>query len=174
MLWTLLHYHPGIASVASSFTTEPDRPARPVPANFKFQLLNLVEELPFTSGSFDVVHTRFVLAHARLIYARICYPLILCQLPNPVAALKRQVELVKPGGWFLIEDFDHMLYGDEMSDASKAFYKAVNEHVRSYGAEPNIGPLLEGMIRDIGIFGEIHVRRIRCPFSPGIDAGNLQ
>lgn len=106
-----------------------------------------------------------------MLFTRIRYYLTLYKLPNAVAALKQQVTLVKPGGWFLIEDFDHMLYGDEMNEATKAFYKAVNDHVRSLGAEPNIGPLLEGMIRDTGLFGEIHVRRIRCPFSPGIDAG---
>lgn len=64
--------------------------------------------------------------------------------------MKRAVELVKPGEWLIVEDADYMLHGDEMNEASKRVMKAVHDYLHLYGAEPVIGPLLEGIIKDTG------------------------
>jgi SAM-dependent methyltransferase len=47
------------------------------------------------TGSYDLVHCRFVLMH----------------LPEPLRALRRMVAAVQPGGWLLVEDVDVGSFG---------------------------------------------------------------
>src|SRR5581483_5052797 len=51
------------------------------------------DDLPPTT--FDLVHARLLLSH----------------LADPEAALSKLVSATKPGGWLLVEDFDHLTCG---------------------------------------------------------------
>jgi ubiquinone/menaquinone biosynthesis C-methylase UbiE len=50
---------------------------------------------PLPTNQFDLVHARLVLSH----------------LPERDAVLAKLVQAVKPGGWILVEDFDHITVG---------------------------------------------------------------
>lgn len=56
-------------------------------------------------GAFDLVHARLLLEH----------------LPDSDAALRRMFDALKPGGWLLLEEFDHLTFlPDPASDPADA------------------------------------------------------
>ena len=42
-------------------------PPRPLPSNMRFLQLDAMETLPFETGSFDIIHVRFVFVHVRFL-----------------------------------------------------------------------------------------------------------
>src|SRR5690606_36441685 len=52
--------------------------------------------------AYDVIHTRLLLSH----------------LPAHDAALQRMVAALKPGGWLLVEEFDHVSFEPDPGSAS--------------------------------------------------------
>jgi SAM-dependent methyltransferase len=86
------------------------------------------ERLP--RGAFDVVHARLLLSH----------------LPDPDAALAKLAAGVKPGGWLLVEDFDHLTCGQvdpveapERARVYQALWSADLRFVSEQGVQLDLG-----------------------------------
>lgn len=96
-------------------------------------------------GSFDLAHTRNVLAH----------------LPDRRRALDRMITAVRPGGWILVEDTDmgqDMIsalsrYVDPAEHASlvQQIYRALQAAFTALGADASIGPHLAGWLAEAGL-----------------------
>ncbi|KAH9080341.1 S-adenosyl-L-methionine-dependent methyltransferase [Lactarius deliciosus] len=115
---------------------------RPVPSNFQFQQLDvLTDPLPWAAGSLDVVHVRFLLIH----------------LPEPRRVLERIAELVKPGGWLLIEEVS--VSGEIQGDALavRTGFELVCKLWESNGQVPAVGSNLRSWLRQTGTFSEVNV-----------------
>ena len=94
-----------------------------------------VEELAIDS-EYDLVYSRFLLTH----------------LHDPAAALRRMARAAKPGGVIIVEDIEHS--GAFSHPASAAIAREIyvyNEVVRRRGADPDIGPRLPGLFREVGL-----------------------
>jgi len=86
-------------------------------------------------GSFDVVHTRFVLEH----------------VSNPVAVVQSMVRAAKPGGRIVLEDDDHALM--RLWPELPGFQSLWDAYMNSYeaiGNDPNIGRKLVELLHKGG------------------------
>ncbi|KAF8506469.1 S-adenosyl-L-methionine-dependent methyltransferase [Gautieria morchelliformis] len=122
-------------------------PPRPLPENIKFQNVNVTQSLPFEPESFDIVHARFLLVH----------------LPNFREVLGRFIELVRPGGWLLIDDIEHNLSGD-FGPGIKKFYEVYHGYMKPRKVDPMAGPLIEPILKESGKFSEVHMRKAVASF----------
>lgn len=87
-------------------------------------------------SAYDLVYSRFLLSHLR----------------DPAAALKRLVRAAKPRGAIVVEDIDHSgVFGYPPSPAIHRYVQLYNEVVRRRGADPEIGPRLPGLFREVGL-----------------------
>lgn len=85
---------------------------------------------------FDLIYVRFLLTH----------------LPQPGLALSRLVQRLRPGGRIVLADIDFA--GHLCVPTHSAFWRYHDLHIRSMlrrGGNPNIGPLLPGMLLERGI-----------------------
>jgi len=140
------------AEVIAADMTPP--PQRLFPSNVRLVHVDLTKDFfeTLTPNSYDVVHMRIVLQH----------------VANAVEVLPRVVKLVKPGGWFVVEDLDLMLCSDDsvMGDDTKRFLDILISHMQSKGSDPQIGQKIEGLLKKTGLFSEIIVTKVHSPFSP--------
>ncbi|THH21274.1 hypothetical protein EW146_g255 [Bondarzewia mesenterica] len=114
-----------------------------LPPNLEFQFVDLTKPLPFEKASFDV-------------------------LPGSEDILRRVFDLVKPGGWLLIEDPDDGDAKDGEGCPSPAVHVLLTSWLnilRSRGAQPTIARDLESIIRSSGLFDEVNVRKVVIPLS---------
>ncbi|KAM5543800.1 hypothetical protein V8D89_002417, partial [Ganoderma adspersum] len=128
-------------------------PPRPLPSNVEFHKLNITTEaFPFEDETFDIVHARLVLMH----------------VPGAIDILRRAIQLLKPGGWILVEDPDdsNMVDGGKpLGPGMSAFVGGWSELLRSRGAEPNFGRYLENELRSVSSLVEVHVKKVTIPIS---------
>jgi SAM-dependent methyltransferase len=86
-------------------------------------------------SAFDVVYARFLLTH----------------LQDPLGALAKMLEALKPGGTLVVEDIDFS--GSFCHPHSAAYCRYVElytQAVQRGGADPNIGPRLPAMLMNVG------------------------
>ncbi|HEV7662159.1 MAG TPA: methyltransferase domain-containing protein, partial [Chloroflexota bacterium] len=95
---------------------------------------------------------QFDLAHARL---------LLCHLPSRDLALSRMIAALKPGGWLVVEDFDHITCGvvdpsedPERASVYQAMWAADIKYMDAHGVSLDLGRRLYQMCRDQGL---VHV-----------------
>ena len=96
-------------------------------------------------GTFDLVHTRFLLEHVR----------------DPLAVARRMVEAARPGGRIVLEDDDHDLL--RLWPEPEGLAALWTEYMRSYeriGRDPIVGRRLVALLREAGA----HLRRNRLLF----------
>jgi len=124
-------------------------PPRPLPSNLKSCQLNLLEPLPFERESFDVIHARFVMTH----------------IPHVNEFLKNIIEVLKPGGWLLLDEAD-MTSGLEGSSAITECISTMNKHMVSNAQSPRVGLDLEPLLRGAHAFNEVNVHKVVVPFNP--------
>jgi SAM-dependent methyltransferase len=98
------------------------------------------DDLP--EGEFDLVHARLLLEH----------------LPGDALALSKLVAALKPGGWLLVEDFDHLTCGvvdpsgnPERSRVYQAAWAAALKAMDAHGIRLDFGRRLFQMFRDQGL-----------------------
>lgn len=102
---------------------------------------------PLPEGEFDLAHARLVLTH----------------VPDRRAVLRRLRAALRPGGWFLAEDFDAehtpLLIAPDAAarDAWEAFVRAKLGVLRAAGADPTCGRHLAEDLRAAG-FTDVGVR----------------
>jgi SAM-dependent methyltransferase len=105
--------------------------------NLTYRQLDLFDLV--LDGPVDVVYTRFVLTH----------------LQDPVTALRRLAELLRPGGTIVVEDADASAnFCHPPERAFDLYSRLYRETMRARGTDPDIGPKLPQMLRDAG-FGKV-------------------
>jgi SAM-dependent methyltransferase len=114
-------------------------------------------------GSFDLAHTRNVLAH----------------LPDRRRALERMIAAVRPGGWILVEDTDvgqamlsalsRYVHPAEYAALLQRIYRALQAVFTTVGADASIGPQLAGWPHDAGLEHVGARQRRAASRSPGRD-----
>ncbi|KAF7360649.1 S-adenosyl-L-methionine-dependent methyltransferase [Mycena venus] len=119
----------------------------PLPKNIKFQIVDATQSFPFEQNSFDVVHSRFVLMH----------------VPNARDAMERAARLVKPGGWVVFEDVNLRRLIETSGTAVSRVMNLWAGIAEARGADAHIGKKMESIVRDTGLFSEIHARKIVMP-----------
>ena len=86
-------------------------------------------------GTFDVVHTRFLLEH----------------LPNPEKAIEQMIRATRPGGRIILEDDDHFTF--RATPEPPGMSSLWNAYCRSYdriGNDPYIGRRLVSLLHEAG------------------------
>ena len=106
---------------------------------------------PLEAGTFDLVHCRA----------------LLCHLEEPMAALHRMAEALRPGGWLLVEDADYVTFAAACPDhpASPGWEGAWLRIVHTLAAgdrvDPHLGRRLPGMLHDLGLEQRGHEGLVR-------------
>jgi SAM-dependent methyltransferase len=94
---------------------------------------------PLPEASFDLAHTRLVLAH----------------LPGRDAALDLMIRALKPGGWLLIEEFDSLSMQPNADinpvEEMLPLYRTMLEMMTARGVDLRLGRLLPGRLRKLGL-----------------------
>lgn len=95
-----------------------------------------IQHLPLESHSFDLVHTRYVLIH----------------IPDVHAALSRLLDLVKPGGWIVLEEPDfaaaRAIAGEDfayrsVNNVNQAIWQMFTARGMDYGLGAKLPALLQ-------------------------------
>jgi SAM-dependent methyltransferase len=87
-------------------------------------------------GEFDVVYSRFLLAHLR----------------DPAAAMRRLVAAARPGGLVVMEDIDFSgAFCHPENRAYRRFFELFPAAVRAHGGNPTFGPELPGVMAAAGV-----------------------
>ena len=96
-------------------------------------------ELPLSQrewGSFDVVHTRFLLEH----------------VPDPAAVVNAMARAVRPGGRVVLTDDDHAIKRVWPEPAGfEALWRAYMQSYTALGNDPDIGKKLVGLLHSAGL-----------------------
>ena len=118
-------------------------------ANVRFRALDL-DHLD-DRAAYDLVYARLLLTHLR----------------NPVNALQRMVNAAKPGGVVVVEDMDHSgIFCYPTCPALKQYVSLYNQIVRLKGADPEIGPKLLALFRQVGL-QDLHLSHVQPAFMEG-------
>ncbi|KAF8587804.1 S-adenosyl-L-methionine-dependent methyltransferase [Ramaria rubella] len=126
----------------------PLRPT-PLPSNLKFLAHDLTKPFALEPEMFEIVHARMVFIY----------------LPNWEDVLRRTMQLVKPGGWLLLEDLETTITGSGLDPDRTAFLEALNGHWRREGLDPFVAVKLETQLKASNLFAEVHVHKATVPFS---------
>jgi len=103
------------------------------------------------AGTFDLVHCRA----------------LLCHLEDPMAALRRMADAVRPGGWLLVEAADYVTFAaacPEHSAApawSAAALRLARSLVTSGVLDPMLGRRLPGLLAGLGLVDRGHEGIVR-------------
>jgi len=102
-------------------------------------------------AEYDLVYSRFLFTHLR----------------DPASALRRLLRATKSGGVVIVEDIDHSgIFSHPACPALERYVSLYNKVVRSRGADPEIGPKLPALFRQVGV-REVHVSHIQPAFIDG-------
>ncbi|KAF8515542.1 S-adenosyl-L-methionine-dependent methyltransferase [Gautieria morchelliformis] len=134
-------------------------PSRPLPPNLRFQILDLTKPFPFESQSFDIVHASFVFHH----------------LPTYEEVLNRAMQLLKPGGWLLLDDGETGCRDEPGHEVAR---KIIQEFMERKKINPRVtASAVQGIIESSGLFSEVNVRNVIFPISrdqdPHLETGLL-
>ncbi|KAF8484278.1 S-adenosyl-L-methionine-dependent methyltransferase, partial [Gautieria morchelliformis] len=117
-------------------------PSRPLPPNLRFQILDLTKPCPFGSQLFDIVHARSVFLH----------------LPNFEEVLNSVMQLVKPGGWLLLDDGETVCRDEPGNEVAR---KMLQEFKERRKINPRVtASAVQGIIESSGLFSEFNVRKV--------------
>ncbi|KAI0666379.1 hypothetical protein C8Q78DRAFT_1108405 [Trametes maxima] len=134
-------------------------PPRPLPDNIEYQRVDITKPFPFEKESFDVVHARLVLIH----------------VPGAEDVLRRAIDLIKPGGWLLVDEPDDYAQADGspggLGPGTSAVLNGWKKVLESSGADPQFGSKLKGIVESTGAFNEVHVNKVIVPISGKSEGG---
>ncbi|KAF5338455.1 hypothetical protein D9757_015230 [Collybiopsis confluens] len=146
---------PSAQVIAADMSPLPETLSKP--SNLSHTRMNFLDPFPFTPGSFDVVHMRFVMIH----------------LPKPETYIARLASLLRPGGWLLLEDVNHTLLDANrpVGPGVQALYHGYNKHMHKQGVDPNVGAKLKTMLEASKKFSEVNERVVPCYMNPNSTTG---
>lgn len=102
--------------------------------NLKFKQADIYD-LPFPDESFDFIYARLVFMH----------------LDNPLLALTKLKQILKPGGRLLIEDADRdCMFFEPAPQSFPEFWRQIQEGQRRLGGDPNVGRKLGPLLTQSG------------------------
>jgi hypothetical protein len=88
------------------------------------------------------------------------------QLPKYEDVLNRTIQLVRPGGWLLLEDVDLMIYDyGGLGPGHKAYWKAFQSFTGNEGLNALVGSAHEGLLKASDSFSEVNGKKVSIPFS---------
>ncbi|KAF8509762.1 S-adenosyl-L-methionine-dependent methyltransferase [Hysterangium stoloniferum] len=137
-------------------------PARSLPSNLTFKIVDLTKPFPaeLQDKGYDIVHARLVFIH----------------LPHPEGIIRRIAQLVKPGGWLLLDDAHQprTVECDPIrSPGLSSFWKLLQDSQRARDIDPFIGARFKEILQSTGLFSEVNAEEILLPLSyPGIDVAD--
>ena len=82
--------------------------------------------------------------------------------------MRRAIELLKPGGWLLVEDPDDenmMDNANPLGPGMTSFLQGWMSFLREHEADPSFGRQLRRIVESTQAFSEIHVRKVTVPIS---------
>ena len=82
------------------------------------------------------------------------------KLSNFEQVLDRTMQLVKPGGWLILDEL--MFRGD---GGQNAFWKQFQRYMMGHHSAPHAGEALQGIIESSGLFSDVNVRKVILPVS---------
>jgi ubiquinone/menaquinone biosynthesis C-methylase UbiE len=110
----------------------------------------------------DINHLGYE-AEYDLVYARFC----LTHMSDPLNALQRMVNATKPGGVVVVEDMDHSaIFSYPACQALNQHINLYDQIVRLKGADPEIGPKLPALFRQVGL-QDLHLSHVQEAFIEG-------
>ncbi|KAA1472014.1 S-adenosyl-L-methionine-dependent methyltransferase [Dentipellis sp. KUC8613] len=131
--------YPDAEIVAADMTS---LPPRPLPKNLRFQKLNILDPFPFQPEEFDAVHFRLVLFH----------------LPNARDVVRRAAQLLKPGGWLLVEDLSLPIY-ENPGPAQERSLRVRYDWSVSKGLDPYISVHMAQMLEESYSFDQVETHK---------------
>ena len=87
------------------------------------------------------------------------------QLPRFEEVLNRTMQLVKPGGWLLLEDVETVFKEDAGLLPGQEAFKQFQQHRTAKGVNPRTASALQGIIESSKLFSEVNVQKIVLPIS---------
>ena len=87
------------------------------------------------------------------------------QLPRFEEVLNRTMQLVKPGGWLLLEDVETVFKEDAGLLPGQEAFKQFQQHRTAKGVNPRTASALQGIIESSKLFSEVNVKKIVLPIS---------
>ncbi|KAI0354021.1 S-adenosyl-L-methionine-dependent methyltransferase [Trametes cingulata] len=136
-------------------------PPRPLPHNLEFHRADITQPFPFEEEVFDVVHIRLVLLH----------------VPHAEDVLRRAMDLVKPGGWLLVEEPDTYDLTDNGGPLPPGMSTLLNGWLKvltSSGADPGFGNKVEMLVKSSQLFSEVNMKAVDVPISGKTDDARLK
>ncbi|KAJ7785173.1 S-adenosyl-L-methionine-dependent methyltransferase [Mycena maculata] len=124
-------------------------PDRIIPTNMKFRLVDLSRPSDLETETFDIVHARMVMTH----------------VSHGREALLRAARFVKPGGLLLMEDIDLRSLAESGGPAVFRYISKMIEAWGTRGADTELGRKMEGILRTLEFFPDVHAERIAMPFA---------
>jgi hypothetical protein len=89
--------------------------------------------------------------------------LILGKVPNAKDVLERAAKLVKPGGWFVLEEVNIHAIVESGGPATSRVVALWSGILEARGADGDIGRKMEPIIKNTGSFSEVHTQRVPLP-----------
>ncbi|KAJ7493949.1 hypothetical protein FB451DRAFT_1215747 [Mycena latifolia] len=120
-----------------------------LPANVVFARADVMKELSFVPGTFNIVHCRLVVTH----------------IQNARDTIARVARLVRPGGLLLLEDMDLSRLRETGAPTIHRIVSRFMESMVARGGDPEIGRKLEGIIGSLASFERVHADKITVPCS---------
>ncbi len=119
--------------------------------NITYEVINIENEQLDDIHSYDFIYARFLLSH----------------LKNPRAVLSKLVSKLKPTGIIAVEDTYFDGHRSQPTDWAFDRYVALFKEVAfKQGTNPNIGPVLEDLFREVGL-NKIKIEKVTPMFSDG-------
>lgn len=107
-----------------------------MPANVIVRQHDIEIDRPLPTGHFDIVHARAVMQH----------------LPSRAAVMSALVDLLKPGGWLVIEDGNFMEFAAQALDEPYAsIHQLIAGARHEEWREPNCSLFVVGWMRELGL-----------------------
>jgi len=126
-----------------------------MPANCKYESVNLTKDWPWAPESFDVIHMRFLLVH----------------LPHWQEIAKKAIATLRPGGFLLLEDIDHHVHSESgpVPPAIVKFHSIYHDHMDPSGVDPDTGVKLWSFLKGSHAFNEVECLSFKAPFTEYTD-----
>jgi SAM-dependent methyltransferase len=151
--WSCLEVGAGGGSIASWLCDQVGADGRVVATDLDPRFLNVINAPNLEVRRHDIVRDAVETGSYDLVHAR----LLLEHLPEHETALDRMIDALRPGGWLLIEDFDHTSFlPDPASDATylslwEGCLRAFRALSASRGLDLAYGRRLLGLLQTRGL-----------------------